>query len=166
MLLHLIALGVIPQDEDTETETGTVIATADRTAVLTAVQASTAQGAGIPLGAVPWRQQIDPADHVPYAVDFTALLGADEKIASIAGLSVSAAGALLGVQIDTAVGYRPIIDTAGKKIQVWFLVDAAFWASGAFDASGILVTVTARVLTDAEPPKRFERTTVLSVRQL
>ena len=48
----------------------------------------------------------------------------------------------------------------------WFSVDEASWAETSFNASGILLPVTARIVTDATWPARIERTGVLTVQQL
>lgn len=168
MLAQLIALGVFtstPGGGGTG-DTGVVIATSERTAVLTAVQDSAARSSGIALGAGVWRQQYDPADHTPYALDFSALLDGGENIVEIEAITMNATAALLGVGIDAATGYAPIIDEGGKKVQVWFAIDEASWSLASFDAGGVQLPVTIRVATDAIPPKRYERTGVLPVRQL
>ena len=167
MLLHLLATGLFSASGfDGTTEVGAVIATADRSAVLTVVQAASLTAALSPLGAAPWPQQYDPGDHAPYAIDWTALLAEDEKIAEIEAIKVTSAATLLGIGIDLALSYAPIIDQAGKKTQVWFLVDQVYWEAAAFAARGVQLPITLRVRTDANPPKRYERTAVLTVRQL
>jgi hypothetical protein len=169
MLTHWIALGLIAGASGGDggySETGTVTAPADCTAVLLSVQSSSAGEATAPRGAVPFRRPYDPADHAPYAIDFTAFLKPGEKIAEIVELRMNATAALLSVAIDDADDFNPIIDTAGKKLQVWFAVDEAQWAAASFGAGGVQLPVTARILTDAVPPSRWERTVILTVRQL
>lgn len=148
------------------TATGPVIASAARTVVLSAVQDTAARGSSIPLGAELWLQQFDPADHAPYAMDFAELLDEGEKIAEVETIYLNATAALLGVSVDTATDYRPVIDEIdGESVQIWFVVDEAAWAVSSFDAGGVQLPVTMRVITDATPPKRYERTGVLTVRQ-
>lgn len=166
MLTHLLILGLLSAPGEGSTETGTVIASADRTAVMPIVQASASRGSLVPLGAAAWAQPYDPGDHAPYAIDFKDLLDEGEHVAKIEAIKVSATAALLGIAVDTSAGYRPIIDVAGQKIQLWFLVDEAYWEAASFAAAGVLLSVSVRVVTDATPPKRYERTAVLTVRQL
>ncbi|WP_313534389.1 hypothetical protein [Sphingomonas sp.] len=166
MLSHLIALGLFAAPADNSAEKGAVIATGDRTAVMTVIQPAASRGSAIPLGAGAWAQQFDPGDHAPYAIDFAELLDQGEGIAKIEAIKMSSTAALLGIGVDAASGYRPIIDAAGKKIQLWFLVDQAYAESISFAAGGVLLPVSVRILTDATPPKRYERTAVLTVRQL
>ena len=89
----------------------------------------------------------------------------DETIAEIVRLTVSATGAAVGVEIDDGGERLPIIDTEGKKIQMWFLVDDGFQANAAFAGAGVAVGIAALIRTDAEPYKEFERTAILTVRQ-
>jgi hypothetical protein len=166
MLTHLLAAGFIASSSSGGGGTGIVIATPNRTAILSAVQPASSLSAAIPAGAPLWAQHFDPGDHAPYAFDFTALLGDGEKIASIDAIKMSAQAALLGVAVDQASVYAPIIDEAGKKLQLWFIVDMTSWEAVAFAAGGVMLPVTVRILTDSVPPKRFERTSALTVRQL
>jgi hypothetical protein len=170
VLAHYLAFGLIGAaggGGGGGSDTGEILATGDRTAVVLVVQTLASSSTGIPLGAVEWSQPYDPADHAPYAVDFSALLPDSEKIAEIEAIAMSATAALLGVEVDDASTFGPVIDVdAGKKVQLWFVVDAAAWQNAAFDINGVRLPVTVRVLTDSIPPKRFERTSVLTVRQL
>jgi len=169
MLATLMAVDIIPQDSGGSPgggDTGTVIATPARTVVLAVVQASSMVADGIPLGASTWSQQFDPSDHAPFAIDFTALLDTGEKIVEMEAITMSAAGALLGISVDDTTGYSPIIDTGGKKVQLWFVVDSGHWSDTSFAGAGVQVPVSVRIATDGTPAKRFERTCVLIVRQL
>lgn len=172
MLTFFLALGIFSASsgggggDGPYTETGAVIASVERTVVLAAVQDTASRGAGVPYGAGSWRQQFDPADHAPYAIDFTDLLDEGEGIAQIDLVAMNATAALLGVQIDTASGYGPLIEvTVGKQLQIWFVVDTESWELSSFDAGGVQLPVTARIATNATPPKRYERTAILTVRQ-
>lgn len=170
MLLHLIALGILGASSGSGggpiTDTGPVIASAARTIILSPVQAVNSVAAGIPLGAGVWLQNYDPADHAPYAFDFSQLLDDAEKIGQIDEIVMSASAALLGVSVDDTVGASPIIDvTNGDKVQLWFVVDPASWDAVWFELGGALIPVTVRVATNTSPPKRYERTGVLTVRQ-
>lgn len=171
MLTYFLALGIIASGGGGGggpiTATGPVIATPARTAVIALLQPSNTSAVGIALGAAIWAQPYDPADHLPYAVDFGVHLGVGEKIAQIVEIEMNATAALLGVEVDVASGYSPIIDSAaGKKIQVWFTVIESAWNDAAFDVDGVQLPVIVRILTDSVPPKRLERTSVLTVRQL
>lgn len=165
MLASYIALGLF-SSVSAAPGTGEVTAAAERTVVLLAVQANSPAITGLPTGAVAWQQPYDPGDHAPYAIDFGALLEVGEQIAAIEEITMNATAALLGVGVDAETDYAPIIDTDGEKIQMWFVVDEASWAESSFNAGGVKLPVTARVLTDSTPPKRYERTGVLTMRQL
>lgn len=165
MLSHLIVLGLLGAPND-GSDIGAVIATPDRTASMLVIQATASRPTSIPLGAAAWPQPYDPGDHAPYAINFADLLDEGEKIAKIEAIKVAPAAVLLGISVDEASGYGPIIDVAGEKIQLWFLVDQAYWESASFASAGVLLPFTVRVLTDSVPPKRYERTAVLTVRQL
>jgi hypothetical protein len=108
---------------------------------------------------------MDPADRFPHAFKFTQFLADAEKITSIERLTMSAAGASLGVQIDQSAGRAPIISDDGKAIQLWFLVADEFQGHPAFTGNGVEITVAALVRTDADPFHQLERTAVLTVRQ-
>jgi hypothetical protein len=147
------------------TTVGEVVASSDCTAIVPSVQTASLTSAAAPLGSQAWRRHFDPADHAPYALDFGPLLEASENIAVIESIVMSATAALLGVGIDTAGAYAPIIDTDGEKVQLWFVVDEDAWDALSFEASGVQLPVTVRVTTDSTPPKRYERSGVLTVRQ-
>jgi len=170
MLTHLIALAILtggePVTDGPFTQTGEVAASKERTVTMSPVQPSDQKSVAIPLGASPWLQQYDPADHTPYVFDFSGLLGNSEKIVSIEAVNVNATAALLGIGVEVDPLYAPLIDTAGKKCQIWFAVIPASWDLPSFDAAGVMLPITMRVATDSTPPKRYERTAVLTVRQL
>jgi hypothetical protein len=167
MLTHLLVLGLLAgPTSGSGTDTGAVIATPDRTASMAVIQSAASRPSNIPLGAVTWSQPYDPGDHAPYAINFTDLLDEGETIASIDAIKVPSSAVLLGISVDTAAGYGPIIDIAGKKIQLWFLVDQTAWESASFTGAGVQLPITVRVNTGSTPPKRYERTAVLTVRQL
>lgn len=168
MLAQLIALGVFDGAATPEPEAGTgeIIATPERTVAAVLPQPVTVIGNAIPLGAYVWPQAYDPGDHAPFAFGFAALLDEGERIADIASIRMSPAAAALGVMVDEAPTYAPIIDAdGGQTVQVWFTVDPALQEAASFDASGVRLPVSFRVVTDSTPPKRFERTGVLVVRQ-
>jgi len=161
----MIAAGVIAAQA--EPAAGEIVASADCTVTAVTRQAEVAIAAGIPQGAPTWPQPYDPGDHVPYAFDFAPLMAEDERIASIAAIRLGSQAAALGIAVDQAAGYAPTIDVdGGRKVQVWLLVSAPYQGDGQFDAGGVRMVVTFQVVTDALPPKRFERSAVLVVRQL
>lgn len=150
---------------DPITDRGPIVAGADRTIAPTVVpsgvsrltESSSAYG---------WAAIFDPADRAPYAFDWSDLLDDGEEIESIQDIRMSAAGAALGVEIDTSPGRTPIIGTDGKHAQLWFLVDPDFRDNADFSDAGVQVAVTMRVRSTATPFKEFERTGNLPVRQL
>ncbi len=167
MFVTLLLAGAVAADEAVSVRHGPVSVPAERVAAVARVQASSTAAAGIPYGAVEWRQPYDPADHAPYAFDFSALFDDGEKIADILSLRLSSAAAALGITVDTAAQFSPMIDDgAGVLAQVWFLVSEPQQDNASFSAAGVKMPVTMQVETDANPPKIYERTAVLPVRQL
>ena len=119
---------------------------------------------GLPYGAPTWAQPFDPSEHAPFACDFSPLFDASEKIASIAAISLSASAAALGIAIDQASGYVPIIDSAnGTKLQIWLKTAGAL---AAFAGLGVNIGVSFRIITTAAQPRTWERSGILVVRQL
>jgi hypothetical protein len=167
MFVTLLLAGAFAADEGVDVRHGPVTVPPERVATVARVQAAAAAAAGIPYGAVEWRQPHDPADHAPYAFDFSALLDEGEKIADILSLRLSSAAAALGITVDTTAQYSPMIDEgAGVLAQVWFLVSEPQQDNASFSAAGVKMPVTMQIETDANPPKVYERTAVLPVRQL
>lgn len=165
-MLLLIAAGIIPLAGDVG-GVGQINVPAERTAVMAKVQGTAVTSDTIPLGATEWEQPFDPADHAPYAADFSEMLGDNERIARILRIRSSATAAALGIKIDDDPDYAPIIDQEeGKKVQVWPVVDPDLEDSDPFLAAGVRIPVATQIETDSTPPKRFERTSVLKVRQL
>jgi hypothetical protein len=137
-------------------ETGPIIATSERT--VTIAKVSSAPYA--------WASTFDPADRAPYAIDWSQMLDQGEKIDEILMLTMSASGASVGVEFDSTEGREPIIGTDGKTIQFWFLCNPAFQRNVIFTGAGVQVSLSALIRTDADPYKEFERTAVLTVKQL
>lgn len=136
----------------------------ERIATVAKVQGATPFGNGIPLGAALWQQSLDPADHLPFGIAFTDLLDGTETIASVEKLAISSAGAALGVIIDGSGATAPVIDNAGAlRVQLWLSVSADAQSAPLFDAGGIRVAISCRVITTKA--RKFDRTSVLTVRQ-
>lgn len=165
MIGTLILLGLF--GTDAAPGTGEIIAPASRTVTPAQVPATAAANASaeVPVGALAWAAPLDPADRAPYAIDWRQLLATDERVADIVRLTMSAAGAAVGVTIDQEDGRTPIIGTDGKAIQIWLKVADAFQDNAAFQGAGVRVAIAALIETDSVPFKRFERTSVLTVRQ-
>ena len=152
--------------EDAPADTAAFSTVVERTAVFPKVQLGTLVSDVIPRGSTIWKQVYDPADHVPFFADFSSILDTNEKIADIERIRLTASATALGLSVDLTPLYRPVIDAAtGQKIRLWFTTDEATQEEAAFDKDGVQVGVTVRILTDSNPPKRFERTSVLTVRQ-
>ena len=159
----LLLLGVLGGEVDVGT--GPIIAQPASTVAALSVPAAGAVGNDIPLGAYQWARPLDPADRAPYAFSFAQLLAPGEEIADIVRLTMSAAGAALGLEIDTSPGRIPIIGEDGNAVQVWFRVDEAFQENAAFTGAGVRIPIAFLVETNSSPFKRYERTAVLTVRQ-
>lgn len=147
------------------TPTGPIIGLAERQAVLLAAGSTSGSAGGLPLGAPVWKAAFDPSDVTSYAIDFKAVLEETEKIAAIKRLTRSAAAVLLGVRIDGRAGYQPVISEDGKAVGLGFIADIDEQENPAFADVGVQVGVSALVVTDHDPPREYERTVILAVRQ-
>ncbi len=148
------------------TATGPILAAPERIIKVTVAPLPTSQGSGLPIAVWPWEAPFDPADRVPYAIDFSDLLTEGEKIAQIDRLAMSAPGAAVGLEIDSDAGRTPVIATGnGDMVQFWLRCSPTSQGLAAFLDGGVRVGVTALVRTDAAPFKQFERTGSVTVRQ-
>lgn len=143
---------------------GDMTAPKERVVVIPRVQSRSLVTIGAPLGAQRYAQPYDPSDHGEYAMDFSDVMQTGETIADIEFVGISAAGAALGIAIDTTAGHIPAITNDGKHIQYWPLVDPDEWSARAFDATGTDVVVKARIVTSGG--RRWERSAIHEVRQL
>lgn len=165
MLALQIASGVVPEQSGGGAGFGVFDAPAVRTVTPAKVQPAASIGVGLPYGAAQWQQPFDPNDHLAFGISFNDLLEVGETITGVDSIAVSSTGAGLGVAIDQALGFAPIIDADGKRrIQFWLSVSSAFQGSPAFDASGTPVAITVRITTSKS--NRFERSAIVTVRQL
>ena len=147
------------------TATGLATTTPERVVSFVRNQPSTAIASGLPYGAPVWAQPYDPSDHLPFVVNFAALLDTDEAIISVEQLTLSAQAAFLGITIDVASGFAPIIDSATlQRVQFWLLVSSI--TSPLFDASGVPIGISTKVKTSATAVRTLERTAIATVRQL
>lgn len=163
MLALWSATGVVP--DLSGATTGPFDIPVSRIATAVRLQPATPIGVGIPYGAAQWQQAFDPNDNLAYGFSFSDVLDPGETIALMERIAVSSTGAGLGLTIDQSGGSAPFIDQDGRRrIQLRFLVDPAFQASPAFDASGTPIVVAFRVFTSKS--NRFDRSGVLTVRQL
>jgi hypothetical protein len=147
------------------TDTGEIIATAQRTVFFQPIPGGAGAGASLPLNAPNWTAPFDPADRTPFAMDWSQLLDDGETILQIDQITMSAEGALLGVQVDNSAGRSPIISVDHTRTQIWFLCDEAFQANAAFAGAGAQIGLSMLVRTSATPFKLYERTAILTVRQ-
>ena len=145
---------------------GELTSMADQIANLAVLQPATAKGNGVPYGAADWPRPFDPSDRAPYAWDFSNIIGEGVSIADIVRITVSATGVALGVEVDNQEGRAPIITNDGKHVQVYFLVNVASQTSQQFTNDGVKVPVSVLIRTDENPFEEYERTAILSVRQL
>jgi hypothetical protein len=145
--------------------TGAIVAVSDRTISVSPIPSGASASSTLPQSAPVWAAPFDPADRAPYAIDWTKLLAAGETIIQIDRIAMSAEGASLGVQVDTAVARTPLISSDGKKTQVWFVCAPGFQTNAAFAGAGVQVGLSVLIRTSADPYKQYERTGVLIVRQ-
>lgn len=164
MLLWLLAIGALPNAVSVGPSMGVVTATAEQTAVVR-ITTGTGSGVGLPISAFAWPLPLDPSDHAPYAYDWSALLSEGETVDEIVSVTMSALGASLGVTIDSDSDHAPMIDIDGQKTGLWFSVADGFQTNSAFAGSGALIGVATRIRTSATPPREYERTAILTVRQ-
>lgn len=158
----LLAAGAIP--DQPAIDFGAFDVPPERIATVAKVQGATPFGNGIPLGAQPWDQALDPADHLPFGISFIDLLDGVETIASVPRLAISSAGAALGLAIDTGGATAPIIDNVGKlRVQLWLSVTPDAQTTPLFDGVGVRVAIACRIVTTKN--RTFDRASVLTVRQ-
>lgn len=150
-------------DGNDMTETGPIVAAAEATLELPAVSAGGAIDPALPNGAPVFRRELDPSDLEPYAVGFTAHVGAAE-IDSIDTITMSFAGMAVGVTVEGETPRWPIIDASGRKrVQIWLSVAEEFRSHAAFNGAGLKVGISFFVqLSDG---RRVERTVIVIVRQ-
>ncbi|WP_174291013.1 hypothetical protein [Sphingomonas bacterium] len=164
MIAILLALGLL--NPPAGNVTGPLLAASDQVTAVQKVPVVAAAGNAIPVGAPVWGRPFDPADRSPYAWDFSPVLAAGSLIAAIERITISAAGAAAGVQIDQQAPRLPVIAADGTHVQVWFLIDPASQTADVFTAAGIQVAVSALIRTTDTPFQEYERTLVLTVRRL
>lgn len=164
MIALLLALGLL--DPPAGNVTGALVAASDQVAAVQKVAVVAASGNAIPVGAPVWSRPFDPADRSPYAWDFGPVLASGSKIASIERITMSAAGAAAGVQIDQQAPRLPVIAADGTHVQVWFLIDGASQIADIFTGNGLQVAVSVLVSTTDDVPQFYERSLVLTVRRL
>lgn len=164
MIALLLALGLL--ELPAGNVTGPLLAATDQVAAVQKVPVVTATGNAIPVGAPVWSRPFDPADRSPYAWDFGPVLASGSQIASIERITMSAAGAAAGIQIDQQAPRLPVIAADGTHVQVWFLVDLATQSADVFVGTGLQVAVSVLICTSDAVPQFYERSLVLTVRRL
>lgn len=103
---------------------------------------------------------MDPSDEVDFRAQFT--LDVDEAISEFT-LLTDAASTALGLEIGTGVR-QPLLVEDDTAILVWLTIDPSLWNDPAFD-TGALLGFTAQIVTSSGPPRRYERSWVVLVRQ-
>ena len=119
----------------------------------------------IPSTAIRFTGTMDPGDWRPFELDLSALLDTanDEQIdPANYTLSMSAEGALLGVQMDASGDRAPALIDEGTAIRFYLSVASLSQANVAFD-NGVDVAITVNFQTTAAIFNRFERTCVVRV---
>jgi hypothetical protein len=153
------------QAEEPSGSTGDVTLTNERIVYAVRQQPDKETARRLPLGVPQWKQPLDPADHVPYGLDFGQLMDPSETIATIETVSIDADDTL-GLIIDMDAPYHPIIDSAKSVlIQAWFSVEEGRRKDASWSGKGQVMSITFRITTNSTPPKRYERTAALNVRQ-
>lgn len=121
----------------------------------------------IPAKAAKFTVEMDPAELLDFQIDLKGtkvqLLEGTENCSTYT-LTLYPEAAALGISIKNTGGYVPNI--TANVITVWFEVDPTFWANAAFDGNGFNVGMDLTVNTDHAPPRRRQRTLVLTVVQL
>lgn len=146
---------------------GPITAAAVDTVTFPALAGASSPGDQLPVGAVTAERPRDPSDRGPLAFDFSAILGDGVEIDEIVSLTMSAAGVAAGVAIDQADPRLPIVDEgAGQKLQIWLAVAENKRNDPVFQGAGLKVGISALIRTNEAAFRDYERTGVVTVRQL
>jgi hypothetical protein len=105
----------------------------------------------------------DPADVVSYGVDLTALLDGAGVAPGTLVLTVDAGSIALGVSVAGGA-LAPALTADGSTVVFWIAVDPASRDSSAFDRFGVEVVVVVDFSTTHVPPRTFERSTLIAMR--
>lgn len=116
----------------------------------------------IPANAAVFPDAMDPSDEVDYVIGFDYLLNSGEKIDTVS-LTVLPEAVALGLTILTDADHGPWI-ADDLYVELWPVIDPAFKDNAAF-LSGASLPIEMTVVTDATPPRTFQRTAVLRVVQ-
>lgn len=117
----------------------------------------------IPAGAVAWAQPLDPSDRADYVVQLGGLMSDSETISTATATLLPEAVAL-GLKIIEGAGFGPSI-ADDTNLEMWFEIDPAFRDNAAF-VGGASLPLEIAIVTNATPPRRFQRTMVLRVTHL
>ena len=117
----------------------------------------------IPATAVKWTQTMDPSDLLDYMIDLSTLPSILEEGELIDNytLTVLSEGVAVGFQIESTGAYIPVIEN-GNKITFWVSVEESQRNNPAFVA-GMLVPIELEFTTTSSPPRRKQRTFVITV---
>lgn len=165
MIPVLIAAGFF--EDEVVAETGTIIAAAEDTVLVPKLAALTSISNDLPLGALEHQRPLDPSSRRPFAVDLSAFLPADQEIGDIVRITMSAAGAAVGVIVESASPRQPIVDeSGGRKLQYWLSVVNGSQGNAAFSGAGLKVGIAFLIRTNGTIPQDDEHTVVHTVRHL
>ena len=117
----------------------------------------------IPSGAIAWAQPLDPSDRADYIVQMGSLLEEGEIIASATVRPLPEAVAL-GLVIIEDEDHGPWIAN-DTNIELWFEIVEELREAAIFKSTALL-PIEITIDTDADLPRRFQRTLVLKVVQL
>jgi hypothetical protein len=119
----------------------------------------------IPLNAKRFVAEMDPTDIVDYVAQMGSgsnpLLESGESIDTYT-LALGAEATALGLTIG-ADDYAPVLN--GADLKFWLSVDEEYQTNPAYDGAGAQLPLILTVITDNTPPRRRQRTMVVTVAQ-
>lgn len=113
--------------------------------------------------------KMDPSDVVDFMYDASPAMEntveKTEQISSTWSLTMSAEGAAIGAAIRFAGAYAASLVENDTAIKFWLEVAPAMQGDNIFLGSGVDVPITVRWVSTNVPPRTFERTLVITIRQ-
>lgn len=118
--------------------------------------------------AVTFKGAMDPAERLDFLMQFfsgSSPVLDDGELIDTYSLAVTAEAAAYGLQIETVAPYNALLSPDKQNIKVWLTVDPTEQGNPDF-ADGVELGVEATIITDANPPRRRQRTFNVKVMQL
>ena len=122
----------------------------------------------------PWEASLDPSDNVDFYADFgavgesgtEAVLAEGEAIDSFTAIPTAAATAA-GLLVGASGQYAPSKVNDDRTVKMWLSIDPDKRDNCEFGTTaGLALGVEVSIVTDSVPPRSFQRTWTVTVRNL